>query len=96
MIINVMDADGLTTAAPVLNDSGAQLLPVNFVLTKIIISALIKQNISTVEVYNSQEVQTKPLLSNQNTDKEYISSLFTPFYSPEMQELKQCLLKKYQ
>jgi hypothetical protein len=94
MKIEVALAVGKTTDTAVTNKRGGMLLPEGFVLTEDIIAALTKQGITHVDVLD--ETGDKPLSIVSNKKVEHIERLLNDFTTPNMTELKQCLINQIQ
>lgn len=92
MNIDVNLAAGKKTALAVVNGRGGVLLPAGFELTEKIIAALVKQGIETVEVFDASENEALEVMNKKRID--YIKSLFENHNSPNMNELRECLISQ--
>jgi 4-diphosphocytidyl-2C-methyl-D-erythritol kinase len=92
MNVDVNLAAGKKTALAVVNGRGGVLLPAGFELTEKIIAALVKQGIETVEVFDASENEALDVINKKRID--YIESLFDIHKTPNMNELKECLISQ--
>jgi hypothetical protein len=84
----------MKTSDVVTNERGGALLPADFVLTEAIIVALLKQGIQRIDVVEDSDGDKSDVSATQKA--KHIEELFREFTSPNMTELKECLINQLQ
>ncbi|MFQ3230486.1 hypothetical protein [Reinekea sp.] len=92
MNVDVRLAVGKVTSLAVINGRGGILLPAGFELSEKIVTALIKQGIESVEVFDTSENEALNVLNERKI--KHILSLFEIHNAPKMDELRECLINQ--